>query len=34
MFQTMRTREKALVVEQVGQKLRAMMPFLDAKVIK
>jgi ketol-acid reductoisomerase len=30
MFQTTRNREKALLVEQIGAKLRAMMPFLDA----
>ncbi len=30
MFQSIRNREKALLVEQVGAKLRAMMPFLDA----
>ena len=30
MFQTVRNREKALLVEQIGAKLRAMMPFLDA----
>jgi len=34
MFQATRNREKAHLVEQVGQKLRAMMPFLDAKVVK
>jgi len=34
MFSTLRNREKAHLVEQVGQRLRAMMPFLDAKVIK
>ncbi len=33
MFRAMREREKALLVEQVGGKLRAMMPFLDAKKI-
>ncbi len=30
MFQTTRNREKTLLVEQIGAKLRAMMPFLDA----
>ncbi len=30
MFQTTRNREKALQVEQIGAKLRAMMPFLNA----
>jgi ketol-acid reductoisomerase len=30
MFQTTRNMEKTLLVEQVGAKLRAMMPFLDA----
>jgi ketol-acid reductoisomerase len=30
MFQSTRNQEKALLVEQVGAKLRAMMPFLDA----
>ncbi|MGA2226317.1 MAG: ketol-acid reductoisomerase, partial [Syntrophobacteraceae bacterium] len=30
MFQATRNREKTLLVEQVGAKLRAMMPFLDA----
>jgi ketol-acid reductoisomerase len=30
MFQTTRKREKTLLVEQIGAKLRAMMPFLDA----
>jgi ketol-acid reductoisomerase len=30
MFQAVRNREKALLVEQIGAKLRAMMPFLDA----
>jgi ketol-acid reductoisomerase len=30
MFQSIRNREKALLVEQVGAKLRSMMPFLDA----
>jgi len=30
MFQAIRNREKALLVEQIGAKLRAMMPFLDA----
>jgi len=34
MFSTLRNRERAHLVEQVGQRLRAMMPFLDAKVIK
>lgn len=34
MFQATRSRERAHLVEQVGQKLRAMMPFLDAKVVK
>jgi len=34
MFQATRNRERAHLVEQVGQKLRAMMPFLDAKVVK
>lgn len=34
MFSTERNREKTHLIEQVGQKLRAMMPFLDAKVIK
>lgn len=34
MFRALHEREKALLVEEVGQKLRAMMPFLDAKVIK
>ncbi|MGQ9484236.1 MAG: ketol-acid reductoisomerase [Desulfosoma sp.] len=31
MFRAMRRRERAHLVEQVGKKLRAMMPFLDAK---
>jgi ketol-acid reductoisomerase len=30
MFQAVRNREKTLLVEQIGAKLRAMMPFLDA----
>ncbi|MCE5333910.1 MAG: ketol-acid reductoisomerase [Desulfobacteraceae bacterium] len=30
MFQTTRNREKRLLVEEIGAKLRAMMPFLDA----
>ena len=30
MFQSIRNREKTLLIEQVGAKLRAMMPFLDA----
>jgi ketol-acid reductoisomerase len=30
MFQALRNREKTLLVEQVGARLRAMMPFLDA----
>ena len=30
MFQSIRNREKALLLEQIGAKLRAMMPFLDA----
>ncbi len=30
MFQATRNREKTLLVEQIGAKLRAMMPFLDA----
>ncbi len=30
MFQAVRNREKALLVEQIGARLRAMMPFLDA----
>jgi ketol-acid reductoisomerase len=34
MFRAMRNRERALLVEEVGRRLRAMMPFLDAKVIK
>jgi hypothetical protein len=29
----MREKEKKLLVEEVGRKLRAMMPFLDAKAI-
>jgi ketol-acid reductoisomerase len=33
MFRAMREREKKLLVEEVGRKLRAMMPFLDAKTI-
>jgi ketol-acid reductoisomerase len=31
MFRAMRQRERAHLVEQVGKRLRAMMPFLDAK---
>jgi ketol-acid reductoisomerase len=31
MFRAMRDREKRLLIEEVGTKLRAMMPFLDAK---
>ncbi len=34
MFQATRNRERAHLVEQVGKKLRAMMPFLDAKVVE
>jgi len=34
MFRAMRNRERALLVEEVGQRLRAMMPFLDAKAVK
>lgn len=34
MFRALRNREKTHLIEQVGEKLRAMMPFLDAKVIK
>jgi len=34
MFRALRTREKTHLIEQVGKKLRAMMPFLDAKVMK
>ncbi|MDR3568181.1 MAG: ketol-acid reductoisomerase [Syntrophobacteraceae bacterium] len=30
MFQSIRNREKTLLIEQIGAKLRAMMPFLDA----
>jgi ketol-acid reductoisomerase len=33
MFRAMREKEKKLLVEEVGRKLRAMMPFLDAKAI-
>jgi ketol-acid reductoisomerase len=31
MFRALRARERAHLVEEVGKKLRAMMPFLDAK---
>jgi ketol-acid reductoisomerase len=31
MFRALREREKGLLIEQVGRKLRAMMPFLEAK---
>ncbi|MCK8601722.1 ketol-acid reductoisomerase [Desulfoferrobacter suflitae] len=34
MFRALRNREKTHLIEQVGAKLRAMMPFLDAKVLK
>ncbi|MGA7877598.1 MAG: ketol-acid reductoisomerase, partial [Desulfoferrobacter sp.] len=34
MFRALRNREKTHLIEQVGKKLRAMMPFLDAKVMK
>lgn len=34
MFQATRNRERAHPVEQVGRKLRAMMPFLEAKVVE
>jgi ketol-acid reductoisomerase len=32
-FNTMRQREKEQPIEQVGRKLRAMMPWLDAKEV-
>jgi ketol-acid reductoisomerase len=31
MFRALRERERRLLVEEVGARLRAMMPFLDAK---
>jgi ketol-acid reductoisomerase len=31
MFRALRERERRLLVEEVGTRLRAMMPFLDAK---
>lgn len=34
MFRALRNREKTHLIEQVGAKLRAMMPFLEAKVMK
>ncbi|MGD9504076.1 MAG: ketol-acid reductoisomerase [Syntrophobacteraceae bacterium] len=33
MFRATREREKRLLVEEVGRKLRAMMPFMNAKVV-
>jgi ketol-acid reductoisomerase len=33
-FNTMRQREQETLIEQVGRKLRAMMPWLDPKVVK
>jgi ketol-acid reductoisomerase len=33
MFRAIRAREKAHLIEQVGAKLRSMMPFLEAKQI-
>jgi len=33
MFQTMRNTEKKLLIEEVGGRLRAMMPFLEVKKI-
>ncbi|HBZ56922.1 MAG TPA: ketol-acid reductoisomerase, partial [Syntrophobacteraceae bacterium] len=33
MFNALRARERSHLIEQVGKKLRAMMPFLEAKDI-